>query len=225
MANAEKKYEGPSGWSKGAAVTPVGRVSYPKLRERDTEGQYADNKHKLTLLWNKGVNLEKLNAIALEAIREAFGADATLDDVRIAVRDGDKKAAAILKKSTGLDETKKKRAERRAEQLAGKTYMTFKTKNEVVLLGANKQPLAEDQDIYAGCYARASVTAWAYERTETVKDEEVTYRAVTFYLKAVQFIRDGEPFGGSHDPPADFDDDYEDAVNTVDDLASDEIPF
>ncbi len=45
---------------------------------------------------------------------------------------------------------------------------------------------------YAGCYVNAKVNLAAYE----TKEDNVTKRGVTTFLEALQFLRDGDKFGG-----------------------------
>ena len=51
--------------------------------------------------------------------------------------------------------------------------------------------------IYAGRYMRATVSALAYDKAGN--------KGVSFYLQNIQLLSGGEPFNGSRDPVADFD--------------------
>ncbi len=59
------------------------------------------------------------------------------------------------------------------------------------------QAILDEQAIYAGCYARASVTAFTWEA--------MGRKGVSFGLQNIQKLADGEPFSGRGDPTADFD--------------------
>lgn len=61
----------------------------------------------------------------------------------------------------------------------------------------------DPEEIYSGCYAQVSMDAFAYN-TEGNK-------GVTFGLRAVRKVSDGERLGPNDDPASDFDDD-EDSV-------------
>lgn len=54
--------------------------------------------------------------------------------------------------------------------------------------------LSEDGGVYAGCYCRATLRAYAWEH----KNEKgaIIKRGISFGLQNVQKVRDGEPFGG-----------------------------
>jgi len=58
-------------------------------------------------------------------------------------------------------------------------------------------PLVEaDGRPYAGCYVNVCVSPWAW-------DHETGGKGVSFNLLAVQFLKDGEPFGGGESVKAD----------------------
>ncbi len=59
------------------------------------------------------------------------------------------------------------------------------------------QAILDEKEIYAGCYARASVTAFTWEA--------MGRKGVSFGLQNIQKLADGEPFSGRGDPTADFD--------------------
>ncbi len=63
--------------------------------------------------------------------------------------------------------------------------------------GIEPQAILDEQEIYAGCYARASVTAFTWEA--------MGRKGVSFGLQNIQKLADGEPFSGRGDPTADFD--------------------
>ncbi len=56
-----------------------------------------------------------------------------------------------------------------------------------VVIGRDKEPLEVEGDLYAGCYARASLKAHAYEFSDKF--------GVKFILDGVQVLEDGEPLG------------------------------
>ncbi len=58
------------------------------------------------------------------------------------------------------------------------------------------QAILDKTEIYAGCYARASVTAFAWEAAGK--------KGISFGLQNVQKLADGEPFSGRSDPLEDF---------------------
>lgn len=59
-------------------------------------------------------------------------------------------------------------------------------------------PITDERDIYSGCYAKASISAYPF-------NYENTKRGITFGLENILKIRDGEPLGGAAaSPDSDF---------------------
>lgn len=58
------------------------------------------------------------------------------------------------------------------------------------------EPIIEESEFYSGCYARATVRAFAYDNSGN--------RGVSFGLQNVQKLGDGDPLGGRTRPEDDF---------------------
>jgi hypothetical protein len=79
-------------------------------------------------------------------------------------------------------------------------YVSASSVKRVPVVGADMSPLTEeDGKPYAGCFVNASIRLWA-------QDNEWGKR-VNAQLRAVQFFKDGEPFG---EKPADPEKEFED---------------
>ncbi len=65
------------------------------------------------------------------------------------------------------------------------------------LVDASLQAIIEPSEFYAGCYARATINAYAYDRNGN--------RGVAFGLRNIQKIKDGDSFGGGSKAENDFD--------------------
>lgn len=63
------------------------------------------------------------------------------------------------------------------------------------VVDARVQPIIEPADFYAGCYARVSVHAYAYDTPEN--------KGVSLGLDNVQKLRDGDPIGRTRSKPED----------------------
>ena len=74
-------------------------------------------------------------------------------------------------------------------------FARAKSNNKPEVIGPDKRPLTDQSKIYGGCYARASVTAYAFEN-ET--------KGVALALNNVMKTRDGEPFGSRTNAADDF---------------------
>jgi hypothetical protein len=83
---------------------------------------------------------------------------------------------------------------------AGMWSLKASTNKRPQVIDRDKSPLTEDDDrIYAGCYVNASVDIW-------IQNNQYGKRA-NANLYAVQFVKDGDPFGaGSVDVSDDFED-------------------
>lgn len=121
-------------------------------------------------------------AVATEAWK-ANGAKmlASLEGSKKAIRDGDKRTNNAGEVYEGYE---------------GAWYVTAKSITRPLLIDQARQPVTEDDGvIYSGCYVNAIVDLYANPKPAT--------RGVFCGLKGVQFVRDGDAFGGSAPAKAD----------------------
>jgi hypothetical protein len=90
---------------------------------------------------------------------------------------------------------------------------------KVVVTDADNNPIENEGDFYPGCYARAALTAKAYEFGDKF--------GVRFELDGVQFVRDGEPLGSKRSADDMFgapleDDDADDEFSSGEEEADEE---
>ena len=72
---------------------------------------------------------------------------------------------------------------------AGNLYVSARGYSRPLVIGQDKAPLAEeDGKPYSGCYVNAQVALWAQSNSWG--------KRVNAQLRGVQFLRDGESFGG-----------------------------
>lgn len=82
------------------------------------------------------------------------------------------------------------------EGYAGNWYVTAKSPTRPTLVDGNRQPITEeDGTIYSGCYVNVILDLYA--------NTQPTKKGVFAGLKAVQFVRKGDAFGGSAPASAD----------------------
>ncbi len=82
------------------------------------------------------------------------------------------------------------------EGYEGRTYVTAKSPTRPLVVNTDRTPLTEDDGvIYSGCYV--NVISDLYANTQPAK------KGVFAALKAVQFVRDGDAFGGGAPARAD----------------------
>jgi hypothetical protein len=90
--------------------------------------------------------------------------------------------------------------EEKADQYDGYSGMVFATassKNKPKVVDKNVDPILDESEFYAGCYARAAVNAYAWEWKGK--------KGVSFGLINVQKLAEGERFGFASNPEDDFD--------------------
>lgn len=160
-------------------LTPKFRVSFPYVFRPSKPMQAgAEPKYSITMLFPKGADLSALKKAAVEACEEKWGADKTKwpKNLRNPFRDQGEK------EFEGYE--------------AGATFITATSKQKPGLVDANVQDIIEEKDFYPGCFARASVRAFAYDQAGN--------RGVAFGLQNVQKLADGDPLGGRSRPSDDF---------------------
>jgi len=149
-------------------VTPVGVFSFPHLGKPDTEGQYADDKYKATLLIDKSENIDVLKNAVKECIAKAFPTKnySFKDLAHPPIRDGDTKTL---------------------DGYEGCYFLCAKTKKHVRCVGPAREDISAEE-VYAGAKGRLVLTVGSYEQAGKP--------GVTFYLELVQKLEDGEAIGG-----------------------------
>lgn len=153
-------------------ITPEFRVSYPHLftPQQPMKGSTGDPKYSVVMLFAKGADLSKLKAAAEAAVAEKWGSDKS-------------------KWPKGLRSPFRDQGEKESEGYeAGAVFITATSKEKPGIVDDKVQPVIDPSRIYAGCYARASVRAFAYDNAGN--------RGVAFGLQNVQFLRDGDSLSG-----------------------------
>lgn len=194
MAKQKGKNDGPNKYGP-RVITGECRLSFPYLKAPDTEGQYADNKYKGDFIFgpNGDPNLKPLVDACKTLAKEFFG---TTEGIKFPWKTGEKNEAKGYGGYTAED-----------------YFFTAKTNQKPRLKDVNRNDIEADV-FYGGCVVRANVTPACYEQTKEMiivedgveRTKNVVVKGVTLYLNAVQFIRDGESFGGGGGD--DFDDAY-----------------
>lgn len=182
-------------------VTPEFRVSFPSVfRSKKVNPNDPNEKAKfsLTMLFRvkadpakpheKAVDLTPLKQLALTAATGKWGPDQTKWPTKKV--DGVVKSAIRMPFRNGADKD--------YEGYDGNVVFCYASSTmQPGLVDGQKQPILQESDFYAGCYARATITAFAYDNKGNM--------GVSFGLRNIQKIRDGEPFSGRTKPENDFD--------------------
>lgn len=150
-------------------ITPKFRVSYPNVfraRKNDLNGK---DEYSIVALFPKGTDLSALKKAASEAAKEKWG-DKIPTNLRSPFRD-----QAEKEKDGKLPEGYE----------AGAIFISMKSTQRPGLVDGNRQPVIDENDFYAGCFARAQVRAYAYEQKGN--------RGVAFGLQNLQKMGEGDP--------------------------------
>lgn len=173
-------------------VTGKVRLSYVHLLEpwTSTPEKPDSLKYSCVLLIPKSdkVTLKKLRdaiAAAAEAGKAKFGGTIP-KNLKITLRDGDEE----------YDTDEK-------PEYAGHMFMNVGSRTRPGLVDQALNPILDGTEIYSGCYARASINAFAYHQQGS--------KGVSFGLNHIQKLADGEPLSGRSRPEDDFE-----AVETED---------
>ncbi len=207
MADKDKK---PSDFINDV-ITPPGRAAFCHLKKADTTGEYADDKWKVRLLFEKGTDFKDFQKKVRLCARRKFGKDIQLKDIQVPWTDGDER--------DDLDGH------------AGCWYMNLKSTKRPTIVGRKKEDL-DPEEIYGGCKIRCVISLMPYTGTENQiimvdgkkKKKKVRYKGVTCLLDLVQFMGHDEPFGnGNSSAKRDLLDDLEDEDGDIDDLSTDDL--
>jgi hypothetical protein len=168
-------------------MTPEFRASYPqvfKAKKNDLNGK---DEYSVVALFPKGANLDALKTAAQAAIVEKWGADKSKWPQRLKspFRDQGEKAKNVEGKQVMP-----------AGHEAGAIFLTLKSSQRPGVVDQSVQPIIDETQFYAGCWARATVRAYAYDQKGN--------QGVAFGLQNIQFVRHGDPLGGRSRAEDDF---------------------
>ncbi len=178
-------------------ITPKGRLSYPHLFEPQIPPGQTDPVYSCTIVFEDGTDLADLEKVAKDVGVEKWGAKYAealkAGKIRLPFRtDGEEKGYP-----------------------AGSTFINIKSKAApgVVSIypGPDGKPkrIDDPSEVYAGCYVRASLRAFAYDVNGN--------RGISFALNNIQKVADGTRLDGRSRAEDEFEAD-KNAVAEMDDL-------
>jgi len=162
-------------------MTPEFRLSFPALFEPksfDTE-QNANAKYSMVMVFPKSTDIS--------ALKEAAGA-------AILAKWPDKASRPKNLKSPFRDGGEKEDWDGFGPETI---FITVSSKSPPGIVDQKRQPIIDSKEIYAGCYCRATIVPWAYDKAGN--------RGISFWLNNVQKLRDGESLSGRVAAENDFD--------------------
>lgn len=150
-------------------------------------------KYSITMLFDKATDLTSLRRAVKAAVAKKWG-DKPPKGLKTPFRDAGEKSDDWQGFQDGM------------------TFVRASSKYQPGVVDASLNPITDRKELYSGCYARASVVAFAYDNRGN--------KGVSFALNNIQKLRDGEPLGGMRRAEDDFeavkvaangdDDDYDD---------------
>jgi len=164
-------------------VTPKFRVSYPKVFKAEINKLSGKSEYGVVALFDKGADLSALREAIKAAIVEKWGPDASKHpkNLRNPLRDqADKAKDGIMPDG----------------HVEGAYFLNLKSTQKPGVVDENVQPILDESQFYAGCYARASVSVYAYDQAGN--------RGVGIGLTNIQKVADGDPFSGRPKPEDSF---------------------
>lgn len=164
-------------------TTPVFRVSFPQIDKPKAFGG-GEPKYSVTMLLDKKVDGSKIKDALKKAAQDQWGSNAEkvikglMGTKGWPIHDGDREKPDMM----GYE---------------GCYYVKASSKSQPGLIDKDKQEILDMRDLYAGCYARATILAYAY-------DNEFG-KGLGFSLLNLQKISEGAKFTGKKDAADDFD--------------------
>jgi hypothetical protein len=160
--------------------TPKARLSFPSLfQARGFNGQEA--KYSATLIFDAAAQatpeFQRMKAAAGAAVKEKWG-DKAPSNLRNPIRKCSEKDSYD------------------APEFDGCVFINVSTKQKPGVVDEKVQPIVEEGEIYGGCYVRASLSVYAYDQSGN--------KGVSFGLRNIQKVGDGEAFGGRTRAEDDF---------------------
>ncbi len=172
-------------------LSPIGRVSYPNVFTAKSFQPGQEEKFSIVMLFDKTTDLKtphkrpngdivlNLRQAAHHAAIEKWGPkEKWPKNLRMPFRDGDEDKPGVQ----GYENV---------------IFVSASNKNRPGVVDAQRRPIVEsDGSFYAGCYARVTLQAFAYDTMGN--------KGVSFSLLNIMKTGDGEPFSGRRSAEADF---------------------
>ena len=163
-------------------VTGVVRFSYMHVWEPASINPGDDPKYSVSLLIPKSdkatiASIKEAIKIATEAGKSTKFEGKIPGNLKTPLRDGD------------IDRPDD-------ENYAGHYFVNANCKTKPGIVDKNSKPIMEQDEVYSGCYGRASVTFYAYNAKGT--------KGIACGLNHIMKTKDGEPLGGRSTAESDF---------------------
>lgn len=169
--------------------TPRFRVSFPQVFEPKRNDLNGKDEYSIVALFPKGCDLTVLKKAAQAAIEEKWGKDQSKWPKTIRTPFRDQGERAKTDEATGKTYLPNGYED-------GAIYLNLKSKQRPGLVDKNVQPIIEQSEFYAGCWAIATVSCYAYDQKGN--------KGVAFGLNNIQKVAEGDALGGRTKAENDF---------------------
>lgn len=171
------------------AMTPEFRMSYPKLFKAEKNELNGKMEYSVVAIFPKGADLSKLKKAAADACVKKWGADKSKwPQPNPATGQGGVRSPFRDQAERGKKDDATGKITLPPGFEAGAIFINLKSEQAPQIVDEQVQPVIDTAKIYAGCWAIASVNAYAY----SFKGNS----GVAFGLGNVQRVRDGDHLGG-----------------------------
>ncbi len=161
-------------------VTPRFRVAFAQVFTPKAAKEGAKPKYSLTAIFEPGTDLVPMGQLAANAVAAKWPDEAARPTLRKPFRKGEEK-----KQFEGFAD------------VPGKIFCSLSSQYQPQIIDHVKVEIFTEQDFYSGCWARATVHAYAYSNSGN--------NGVAFGLNNIQKLGKGKPFAGRTDASEDFD--------------------
>ena len=177
-------------------ITPVGRASFPNLMKPKLNEMSGKSEYSVDILFDKKTDLTKLKELLEKTVKEKWGT----------------KVPKVFNNPIKDGDGTKKNGEPYGPEYHGCFFITVKNTRKPGVVDSQNQDILTEEEIYGGCFIRASVNAFAYDRSGN--------RGVSLSLNNVQKVKDGEAFGAARVSAADEFDVIDDEADNPDNYQS-----
>lgn len=160
-------------------TTPTFRVSFPNVFKPKSNFEGQKPSYSIQMLFDKDADIEQMKKAAFDAGVKKWGPD--------------KKKWPKFRYPTFADGNEK------ANKLASHKDMVVvnaRSMEKPGVIDKDYNEILEPAEFYAGCYARATLSVYAYEKLGNA--------GISFGLQNIMKIKDGKPLGGKKNAKDDF---------------------
>ena len=186
-------------------TTPLARLSFPSLFEPRPKMSGQGEEYSCNLLFAKGTDLTAMKKLAFDACVAKWGEDKKNWPVNLRNINWKTHLSQNGKDGWPFRDGDMQDYDGYADMIS----VRVSSSNRPAVFDRNVVPIMDKDEVYAGCYVHASVSAFAWHHQQSGN------KGVSFGLLGIQKVKDGEPFS-RRATPDDFAP-YEEAADASED--------